>query len=132
MMSTFAGQRNLEVWYARADVDDLRARLGQRMTNRQRTNFTRTLDKAKSRDSLRALNKLTAVVDGRRAIRPDPPLVVPIADLLPDLEGQALRERFCELLLDSRPSLLPGRSRLLDDFEIVDMARKVVGVGSVG
>ena len=132
MMSTFAGQRNLEVWYARADIDELRARLGQQLTKMQRTNLTRTLDKARSRDSLRAFNKLTAVVDGRRVIRPDPPLVVPVADLLPDVEGQALQDRIRDLLLDYRSSLISDRSHLLDEFEVVDMARKVVGVGSVG
>jgi uncharacterized protein (DUF2252 family) len=131
-MSTFAEQRDLEVWYARADIDELRVRLGVKMNRRQRTTLSRTLEKARSRDSMRALDKLTTVVDGNRRIRPDPPLLVPIGDLLPDVERGELEGMLRTLLLGYRASLSSDRSRLFDGYDLVDMARKVVGVGSVG
>src|SRR4051812_7540202 len=131
-MSAFAGQRNLDVWYAHVDIEELRASLGDQLNKKQDKKLARTLAKARSRDSMRAFDKLTTVVDGRRVIRPDPPLVVPIGDLLPDVERDTLEARLRDLLLDYRATLASDRRRLLEEFEVVDMARKVVGVGSVG
>jgi len=131
-MSTYAALRTLDVWYAHADIEEVRARVKVRMDKQQTKKLNRNLDKARSRDSLRAFDKLTVVVDGRRVFRPDPPLMVPIADLLPDFERNELEARLRDLLLDYRASLSSDRSKLLEEFEVVDMARKVVGVGSVG
>ena len=94
----------------------------------------KNLRKARSRDSLQALAKLGEFVDGRYRIVSNPPIVVPLRDIqqqydLPaaDLE-QAVRDQF----RDYRSTLQYDRRHLLERFEIVDMARKVVGVGSVG
>ena len=88
--------------------------------------------KAHTRDSLQALSKLGELVDGQYRIISQPPVVVPLRDapaaLLPDDLGHALRQQF----RDYRATLQPDRRHLLEQFEIVDVARKVVGVGSVG
>jgi hypothetical protein len=92
----------------------------------------RGLAKAHARDSLQALEHLTEIVDGRPRIVADPPLLVPIEDLLPELERRALLEWLRVLFARYRRSLAPDRRALLEQFEFVQLARKVVGVGSVG
>jgi uncharacterized protein (DUF2252 family) len=81
---------------------------------------------------MRAWGKLTTVVDGQRRILADPPLIVPLSDLLPDVARDELQDQVRELLMDYRRTLQPDRQMLLEAFEFVDIARKVVGVGSVG
>ena len=90
---------------------------------------TKAMAKARTRDSYQALEKLTAVVDGRRRIVSDPPLVVPLSDLLPDREQRDVHDELHELLRRYRASLQPDRRHLLEQFEMVDLAHKVVGVG---
>lgn len=96
--------------------------------------FQKTLQKARSRDSLQALSKLTEVVDGSYRIASSPPVVVPAREL--EATYGIDPERFEGILLRQfsryRRSLQPDRRELLTKFELVDWARKVVGVGSVG
>ncbi|GAA2706434.1 DUF2252 domain-containing protein [Actinoplanes palleronii] len=127
-MIRFAGEGELDVWYARADVDDLVTRLAKS----RRRRVTRVGDKARARTTLQAYRKLTTVVDGRRRIVADPPLVVPVADLLPAVDRIALEDRIRTMLTGYRSTLAEDRRHLFDAFRFVDMARKVVGVGSVG
>lgn len=127
-MATFAGMRDLEVWYARADVDDMAAMLGDQLDKARRKQIGKIKAKAMTRDSLQAYRKLTS---GRRIVA-DPPLLVPIADLLPDVERQELEEQLRGLLTGYRESLADDRRHLFDRYRFVDLARKVVGVGSVG
>jgi hypothetical protein len=82
--------------------------------------------KARGRDSLQALSKLTRDVDGRRMINDDPPLLVRIA------EDDDLRTQIHGILEGYKRTLLDDRRHLLDRYRFVDAARKVVGVGSVG
>jgi hypothetical protein len=89
------------------------------------------LAKARTRDSLQATAKLTAVTDGRRRIISDPPLIVPI-DQLSEFDHQVLIERIGGLLAAYRGTLPTDRRHLLDQFTPADVAHKVVGVGSVG
>jgi len=88
--------------------------------------------KARTRDSLQALSKLAELVDGRYRIISQPPVVIPLRDMparvLPRDIDKQLRDQF----RDYRATLQPDRRHLLEQFEIVDVARKVVGVGSVG
>jgi uncharacterized protein (DUF2252 family) len=132
-MRSFAGMTNLGVWYAHADLDQMRAELGSLMKARQRKAVDKGLAKARTRDSMQELAKLTQIVDGRPRIIADPPLLVPIADLIP---GQADRTGFesqlKDLIAKYRRTLETDRRFLLEQFEFADMARKVVGVGSVG
>jgi hypothetical protein len=106
--------------------------LGSQLDKSRRKQVDRIRSKAMTRDSLQAYKKLTAVVDGRRRIAADPPLVVPIADLVPEMEWKDLAGQLRELLAGYRESLAEDRRHLFDRYEFVDMARKVVGVGSVG
>jgi uncharacterized protein (DUF2252 family) len=94
----------------------------------------KTLAKAHTRDSLQALSKLCEQADGKYQIVSQPPIVVPARDLAatyglsPDQVLPVLHEQFRAY----RATLQDDRRHLLERFEIVDAARKVVGVGSVG
>jgi uncharacterized protein (DUF2252 family) len=131
-MSTFAAQGELQVWYARADVDEVSLLLKDLVSKGRRKRFAAAQAKARTRDSLHAFRKMTAVVDGRRRIVADPPLIVPVEDLLPDAGRAELEAQVRNLLSEYAQTLTPDRRRLLAAFTFVDMARKVVGVGSVG
>ncbi|MFD7867463.1 DUF2252 domain-containing protein [Streptomyces sp. NPDC059783] len=131
-MIRFAGMRNLDVWYAHTDAERLRTVAAEQLRKRGRRELSRAMAKARGRDSLQAFDKLTEVVDGRRRIAADPPLLVPAADLMPELERAAFEERFRRMLDGYAQSLASDRRTLLSGFRLVDVARKVVGVGSVG
>ena len=94
----------------------------------------KTAEKAHTRDSLQALSKLAEVVDGRYRIVSQPPIVVPLRELAPST-GRSVEEMeglIHEQFRAYRRTLQDDRRKLLERFEVVDMARKVVGVGSVG
>jgi len=132
-MRSFAGQTTLAVWYARADIAELREQFGSQLSGREQKRADQDVAKARTRDSLQALSKLTRLVDGRPRIVPDPPLVVPLADLIPAQADQArLQAEITGLIAGYRRTLETDRRYLLEQFEFADMARKVVGVGSVG
>jgi uncharacterized protein (DUF2252 family) len=131
-MCRFAEMTNLEVWYSLADEAVMR-RYQRRMGPVRRKRVTRGLARARTRDNLGALNRFTAMVDGRPQIVADPPLIIPIRDLYPDVpERTDLEQAVYGLLLGYRDSLQPDRRVLFDQYRAVDLARKVVGVGSVG
>ena len=88
--------------------------------------------KARTRDSLSALSKLAEVVDGRYRIVSQPPVVIPLRELAPELSPDQLGHMLREQFRSYRATLQPDRKHLLEQFELVDVARKVVGVGSVG
>ena len=132
-MRTFAGMTNLDIWYAHADLDELRAQFDSQMQARQRKMVDKGMAKARTRDSMQEVAKLTHLVDGRPKIIADPPLLVPITDLLPKQMDQAAFEaQIRDLLAKYRRTLETDRRFLLETFKYADMARKVVGVGSVG
>jgi uncharacterized protein (DUF2252 family) len=132
-MRVFAGQGSLAVWYARADVKEIRQQFEAQMTSRQRASVDKAVTKAQTRDSMQALAKLTAMKGGRLRIIADPPLVVPVDDLLPaDVTRSEFEEQIKGLLASYRRTLQQDRRLLLEQFEFTDMAHKVVGVGSVG
>ena len=131
-MRAFAGMTNLDVWYAHGSTERIRELYVDQLDAQGRKKFRRMLAKAKGRDSLQAAGKLTAVVDGRARIAADPPLVVPLADLLPELERKEVEEWIRDLIRRYSRSLRSDLRMLLDQYRVVDMARKVVGVGSVG
>jgi uncharacterized protein (DUF2252 family) len=132
-MRTFAEMTHLEVWYAHGDVEQARAQLDDQLTRHQRKTFDKGMSQARTRDSMQAVAKLTRVVDGRPRIRSDPPLLVPASELIPD-DGdlEALTAQMARLIAGYRRTLETDRRYLLEQFEFCDMARKVVGVGSVG
>jgi uncharacterized protein (DUF2252 family) len=121
-MAEFAHMGTLDVWYSRVTADDV-VNLVSSAAARKRAQ--QQLVKAQRRDSLQALSKLTETVDGRLVIANDPPLVVRITE---DGMGGEVRSLFKMY----QQSLSPARRHVLDHFQIVDVATKVVGVGSVG
>jgi uncharacterized protein (DUF2252 family) len=132
-MRVFAGQGNLAVWYARAETGTLREQFGSQLAAREQRQADGAVAKARTRDSLQALAKLTRQVDGRPRIVADPPLVVPLSELIADSTDRATLETELRRLIGSyRRTLETDRRYLLEQFEFADMARQVVGVGSVG
>ncbi len=142
-MATLATMRDLDVWYAKLDVEKVMGDLGQELglTGKKRPDKTmskvkaradKQLAKAKTRDSMQALEKLTEVVDGELRFVSNPPLVVPIEELVSEDEGALLTDRMHGLLRSYRHTLQSDRQHLLKQFRFVSIARKVVGVGSVG
>jgi uncharacterized protein (DUF2252 family) len=132
-MRDFAKMTNLEVWYAHADLDQLRAQFDAQLQERQRKLVDKGMAKARTRDSMQEVAKLTRIVDGRPRIISDPPLLVPVTDLLPDEQDFAAFEaQIKDLIAGYRRTLETDRRYLLEQYEYADMARKVVGVGSVG
>ena len=133
-MIRFAGMRTIDVWYVKIDADLLESLAAGRLhaTKHGRRNLAHALAKARTRDSLQAFDKLTDTVDGRPRIAADPPLLVPAGDLLPDVERAALERQFRGLIERYGRTLASDRRTLLEDYRLADVARKVVGVGSVG
>jgi uncharacterized protein (DUF2252 family) len=130
-MRDFASMSNLQVWYASLDVDQLQAQL--KPTGRLRKAVGAGLARARSSDSMKALAKLTSTVDGRPQIISDPPLTIPVRDLIPDDDNAAgLTGMLHDLLASYRSTLPADTAELLGRYELADIARKVVGVGSVG
>ncbi|WP_046495182.1 DUF2252 domain-containing protein [Streptomyces odonnellii] len=131
-MRTYAGMGNLDVWYARGDAEELRAVTDTQLGKRGRGQFTRAMTKARGRDNLKAFAKLTCLVDGERRFAPDPPLVVRLDDMLPGTGRDILAGELRDLVNRYGRSLSSDRRHLLHGYRVADMARKVVGVGSVG
>ncbi|WP_329305953.1 DUF2252 domain-containing protein [Streptomyces sp. NBC_01260] len=131
-MRGLAGMHNLDVWYAKVDFEQLRALASDRLPRRESKRVSAAMAKARTRDNLQAFEKLTEVVDGKRRIASSPPTVERAADLLPDLERTQMEDMFRDLVDRYGRSLSADREHLLRQFTMVDMARKVVGVGSVG
>ena len=132
-MREFAAMRNVDVWYAHVDIDQLFGQLQKQVAARQVKRARAALAKARTRDSMQAFAKLTRMVDGEPRIVADPPLIVPVADLVDaSVPREQLVQTMRELIRSYRGSLQNDRRVLLESYRFVDMARKVVGVGSVG
>jgi uncharacterized protein (DUF2252 family) len=131
-MRSFAGMGNLDVWYARLDVDALLAEVAQVADRKQMKAAEKNVAKAHKKNSLKAFDRLVHEVDGEPRIISDPPLLVPARELVSDDRRHELEERILEMLGRYRESLKGDRRHLFDSYRFVEMARKVVGVGSVG
>jgi uncharacterized protein (DUF2252 family) len=131
-MHQFASMHNLDLWYVRADVEELAQQFAAIATRRQRKRMEKNVAHARAKTRLKAFDKLTGLVDGERRILSDPPLVVPIRDLVEPEQAAYIDERFRDVIRTYRRTLALDRRRLLERFRFVDAARKVVGVGSVG
>ncbi len=129
---TFAGMENLAVWYAHMEIDAVLDQFSAQIKRGQVKRAEATLAKARTRDSMSAFSKLTQQVDGRVEIVDQSPLIVPLRVLLTGEEQEVWIEELRKLIRVYRASLEPDRRVLLEQFELADFARKVVGVGSVG
>jgi uncharacterized protein (DUF2252 family) len=122
----------LDLWYTRLDVDEMLRRWGDEAAASDVRNFRRARKKAESKDGLRAMAKLTRVVDGRPQFVNDPPIIVRLDELFGPAESARFADQVGRLLRSYTSTLLPDRRRLVERFQFADIARKVVGVGSVG
>ncbi len=130
-MRELASQGNLQVWYARLDVEEQMGQLEGEDPKEVRR-LRKSVEKARAKDSLRALEKLTETVDGQVRFRSEPPLLVPGEELVAGASEGDARELLAPVFDAYRESLPADRRYLLDGYEMRQIARKVVGVGSVG
>jgi uncharacterized protein (DUF2252 family) len=146
-MASFAQMRTMDLWYTHLSEDDLQSAIRRAAKQMEKAGKAskvdvkklekRTMkarDKARTRDSLQALSKLGEVVDSRYRIISQPPIVVPARELgaMYGISSDQMQDVIHRQFRGYRSTLQPDRRHLLERFEIVDMARKVVGVGSVG
>ena len=131
-MCAFAGQPLLAVWYAHLDIEPALGEFRSQMKAKRFKATEKLLAKAHTSDSTKALDKLTAVTNGRRQIISDPPLIVPVEEVFSDVQASAIYEQIRTVLGKYGRTLQSDRRHLLQQFTLVQMARKVVGVGSVG
>jgi len=128
-MREFAAMRNLDVWYARIDVEPALAAVRSQVDERRYRQIERGLAKAEAKDSTRALQKLTREEDGELRILSNPPLITPVEELT---DAADVEEQLQRVIAAYRESLSPERRHLAESYRYVHAARKVVGVGSVG
>ena len=131
-MREFAEQTFLDVWYAHLDIEPAIAEFRSQVKAKRFKAAEKLLAKAHTRDSMKALGKLTTVVDGQRRIISDPPMIVPVEEVFADVQADAIYELIRTVLGKYRRTLQSDRRHLLEQFTLVQVARKVVGVGSVG
>lgn len=131
-MRSFAGMPMLDVWYARADVEQALADFESKMRKKSVTSVRAQIAKARTRDNTKALSKLTRIVGSELEIVNDPPLIVPIEELAGDLDVSALYAALEEVMTGYALTLPVDRRRLIANYRLSRIARKVVGVGSVG
>jgi len=135
-MLAFARMTPLDLRYERLDLTEMRAELKSAANGKPGKAVGQSVIKARTRDSLPTLAKLTAVVDGRRQIVADPPLIVPVGDHLAadsEADGAGWSEpAIYDLLAAYRHALREDSGDLLARYEVGSLARKVVGIGGVG
>jgi uncharacterized protein (DUF2252 family) len=128
----FGELRNIELWYQRLDAATLVGIWGSEVTGKVIDAFAQRVQKARSKDHLKAMAKLTEQVDGALRFRSDPPLLTPVRELFDSDHSADTVQHLLDALDQYRVTLAPNRRHLLDTYHFVDLARKVVGVGSVG
>jgi uncharacterized protein (DUF2252 family) len=131
-MRDFADESHLDVFYDRLTASELVARFGGKLGRKDRISFDRPFGKARRKTSVRALRKLTAGSGRELRFRSVPPLLVPFRELFGELNGRDEATYIRGLIEEYAESLEPDRRYLFSTYRFVDMARKVVGVGSVG
>ena len=132
-MAKFAAATTAEVWYAHlAMTGQLVDRLAKRPDAKDLKMARKVADKARRRDSRQAVRKMIRIVDGHAEWIADPPFLVPLADLVPERDQASLLNGMAELLESYAETVSPDIAHLLRNYRLVGMARRVVGVGSVG
>jgi hypothetical protein len=134
----------MDIWYARLSEQDILSAVGTAARTLKGTDkkaakdahkrAQKTADKARTRDSLQALSKLATRVDGRYQIVSQPPVIIPLRDVAASrgISADEIADGIHDRFRAYRETLLDDRRHVLERFELVDVARKVVGVGSVG
>lgn len=138
-MAALAQEGFLDVWYTQVSADDILEALEAAGKTKKAKKVGKDAKKARGKDSMHVLGKLTETVDGRVRIRSDPPFVIPLRDMTAgmedmtaDMDSDDLEHLVGEVLRDYVGSVPDRFAVLLERYQYVDMAFKVVGVGSVG
>jgi uncharacterized protein (DUF2252 family) len=131
-MLAFAEQAFLDVWYAHLDIEQAIGELQSQVKAKQFKKAEKLLAKAHTSDSMKALAKLTTAAAGRRRIISDPPMIMPVEEVFAEVQAAEIYQQIRTVLGKYRRTLQSDRRHLLEQFTLVQMARKVVGVGSVG
>jgi len=131
-MAQLAEMSNLEVWHSRLEVDDVLGRIERGQDDTTSSHLERDVRKGLKRNHLTAFSKLIDTTDGEPRFARRPPLLVPIDDLLDERSRRRYVKVIREFLHQYRASLSTQHQHLLDGYRYVHLARKVVGVGSVG
>lgn len=137
-MQHFSNMGNLDVWYAHIDIDSLKAEFSGKAKKKDRKAADKVLGKAKRKDNSRAIAKLTEVVDGELRIVSNPPVIIPLRDIAEQVGDSTIFDRLGVenlvrlALAGYRDTLALDKRHLVEQYRGVDVAVKVVGVGSVG
>jgi uncharacterized protein (DUF2252 family) len=131
-MRGFADQTFLDVWYTHVDIEPVLREFRSQVKAKRFKEGQKLLAKAHTSDTMKAVGKLTTMVDGQRRIISDPPLIVPVEEVFADVQADAIYQLLHTVLGKYGRTLQSDRRHLLEQFTLVQVARKVVGVGSVG
>jgi uncharacterized protein (DUF2252 family) len=132
-MAEYAAMPNLEVWYSHLDIEAEVQKVQSQVDRKRVKAVEKDLAKARARDSVQAFAKLTEEEDGEPRIVSNPPLIVPVEELVPEgITREQITKELQQLVRRYRGTLETDRRYLLEQFRFVHLARKVVGVGSVG
>jgi uncharacterized protein (DUF2252 family) len=131
-MRELSGMSMLEVWYSHLDMGELLPRFQSLLDPKKTPSVWHAIAKARAHDSHQAYDKLCHVVDGEPRIVNDPPLIIPVEEFVADLDAGVVEEAIHTIIDAYARTLDPDRRHLLEQHRFVHLARKVVGVGSVG
>ena len=131
-MARFAGMDHLDLWYLQLSAEAIIAEHAAEVTPDVLARVQRNMAKAKNKDRMKALTRLTVVEDGEIRFASDPPVLQPISELMSAGDRDQLIGLVRQAFQNYRRTLQPDRRQLLERYRFVDLARKVVGVGSVG
>lgn len=131
-MSRFAAIPAIDVWYSHIDLDDVLSQVKRQLQHVEFERLTKDLAMARNRDNEHTFSKLTHIVDGAPRIVSDPPLVVPLAELYTKLEADRVLGILADVHRGYFATLSNDRRYLLSGYQLIEGARKVVGIGSVG
>ena len=131
-MRGFADQTFMDVWYTHVDIQSALAKFQSQMKAKRYKETQKMLAKAHTSDTMKAVGKLTTVAGGQRRIISQPPLIVPVEEAFAEVQADAIYQLINTVLNKYRRTLQSDRRHLLEQFAMVQAARKVVGVGSVG
>jgi uncharacterized protein (DUF2252 family) len=132
-MTQYAAMPNLQVWYSHLDIEAELQKVQSQLDRKRTKAVEKNIAKTRARDSVQAFAKLTDEAMGEPRIVSEPPLIVPIEELIPEgMNRENITKELLQLVRRYRGTLETDRRYLLEQFRLVDLARKVVGVGSVG
>jgi uncharacterized protein (DUF2252 family) len=131
-MRNLAANGNMAVWYSHLDAAEILLTVRDALDRRRLNSTAALMEKSRGRDSIQAVSKLAKVADGQLRIASQPPLITPIEDFLDSHQVEETFAYIRTMIRGYRSTLQWDRRHLLEQFRLVHMARKVVGVGSVG